>query len=156
MSARKIIAQNRKARFNYAIEETFEAGLVLLGTEVKSLRNGRASIQESYACEEQSGEIFLINSDIPEYPHASRFNHEPKRPRKLLLKSRELKRLLGKIKRSGYTLVPLSLYFNERNWAKLEIALARGKTNVDKRETIKNRDWQRDKARIMSNYNKNR
>ncbi|MDR1365615.1 MAG: SsrA-binding protein SmpB [Holosporales bacterium] len=150
---KKIVVQNRRAKFNYIIEETFEAGLILHGSEVKSLRTGKASIQESYASEEQDGDIYLINSTIQEYPH-SLFNHEPKRSRKLLLKRKQINKLLGKIKRSGYTLIPLSIYFNERNLAKLELALAKGKSNVDKRETLKKRDWQRDKERIMSNYNK--
>ncbi|MDR1475587.1 MAG: SsrA-binding protein SmpB [Holosporales bacterium] len=150
---KKIVAQNRRAKFDYIIEETIEAGLVLRGSEVKSLRVGKASIQESYASEEQEGEIYLINSTIQEYPH-SLFNHEPKRHRKLLLNRRQINKLLGKVKRNGYTLIPLSIYFNEKNLAKLDLALAKGKSHVDKRETIKKRGWQRDKERIMSNYNK--
>jgi SsrA-binding protein len=143
-----LIAQNRKARHNYLIEESLEAGLVLAGTEVKSLRQGRASIVEAYAADQQ-GELYLFNSHIPIYDAAGRFNHQPKRLRKLLLHSRELARLIGLIRREGYTLVPLSLYFNERGIAKVELGLARGKRKVDKRETEKRRDWQRQKARLM-------
>ncbi len=143
-----LIAQNRKARHNYLIEESLEAGLVLAGTEVKSLRQGRASIVEAYAADRQ-GELYLLNSHIPIYDAAGRFNHQPKRPRKLLLHSRELARLIGLIRREGYTLVPLSLYFNERGIAKVELGLGRGKRKADKRETEKRRDWQRQKARLM-------
>jgi SsrA-binding protein len=143
-----LVAQNRKARHNYFIEESLEAGLALQGTEVKSLRQGRASIIEAYAAE-QGGEIYLLNAQIPRYEAANRFNHEPKRPRKLLLHRRELNRLIGLTKREGYTLVPLRLYFNERGIAKLELGLAKGKRQVDKRETEKKRDWQREKARLM-------
>lgn len=143
-----LVAQNRKARHNYQIEESLEAGLVLTGTEVKSLRQGRASIVEAYAADQQ-GELYLFNSHIPIYDAAGRFNHQPKRARKLLLHSRELARLIGLIRREGYTLVPLSLYFNERGIAKVELGLARGKRRVDKRETEKRRDWQRQKARLM-------
>lgn len=145
---KRLVAQNRRARHDYQIEETLEAGLVLTGTEVKSLRTGRASIGESYASEEK-GEFFLINANIPIYEAASRFNHEPKRPRKLLLKKREMAKLHGAAAREGYTLVPLRLYFTPRGIAKLELGLARGKRQVDKRETEKKRDWQRQKARLM-------
>ena len=143
-----LVAQNRKARHNYLIEDSLEAGLVLTGTEVKSLRQGRASIVEAYAADD-GGELFLFNSHIPIYDPAGRFNHQPKRARKLLLHSREMARLIGLIRREGYTLVPLSLYFNERGIAKVELGLARGKRKVDKRETEKRRDWQRQKARLM-------
>lgn len=143
-----LVAQNRKARHNYQIEESLEAGLVLTGTEVKSLRQGRASIVEAYAADQQ-GELYLFNSHIPMYDAAGRFNHQPKRLRKLLLHSRELARLIGLIRREGYTLVPLSLYFNERGIAKVELGLGRGKRKADKRETEKRRDWQRQKARLM-------
>jgi SsrA-binding protein len=143
-----LVAQNRKARHNYQIEDSLEAGLVLTGTEVKSLRQGRASIVEAYAADQQ-GELYLFNSHIPIYDAAGRFNHQPKRLRKLLLHSRELARLIGLIRREGYTLVPLSLYFNERGIAKVELGLARGKRKADKRETEKRRDWQRQKARLM-------
>ena len=143
-----LVAQNRKARHNYQIEESLEAGLVLTGTEVKSLRQGRASIVEAYAADQQ-GELYLFDSHIPVYDAAGRFNHQPKRLRKLLLHSRELARLIGLIRREGYTLVPLSLYFNERGIAKVELGLGRGKRKADKRETEKRRDWQRQKARLM-------
>lgn len=146
--ARQLIAQNRRARHDYLIEETFEAGLLLTGTEVKSLRASRCSLGESYAAD-QGGELFLLNAHISPYGPASRFNHEPKRPRKLLVHKRELDRLLGLTRRGGYTLVPLSIYFNERGIAKIELGLARGKKKADKRETEKARDWQRDKARLM-------
>ena len=146
---RTLVAQNRKARHNYEIEETLEAGIVLTGTEVKSLRVGRgASIAEAYASDE-GGEIYLINSHIPEFKSANRFNHEPRRPRKLLLHKKQRNTLLGQIRREGYTLVPLSLYFNERGIAKVELGLAKGKSTIDKRETQKKRDWQRQKARLM-------
>ena len=143
-----LVAQNRKARHNYSIEESLEAGLMLTGTEVKSLRQGRASIVESYAADER-GELYLFNAHIPIYDAAGRFNHEPKRPRKLLLHRRELARLIGLIRREGYTLVPLSLYFNERGIAKVQLGLARGKRKADKRESEKRRDWKRQKARLM-------
>ena len=143
-----LVAQNRKARHNYLIEESLEAGLMLTGTEVKSLRQGRASIVEAYGADEQ-GELYLFNAHIPTYDAAGRFNHEPKRPRKLLLHRRELARLIGLIRREGYTLVPLSLYFNERGIAKVQLGLARGKRKVDKRESEKRRDWQHQKARLM-------
>ena len=145
---RRNIAENRKARYNYLIDDTIEAGLVLTGTEVKALREGKANIAESYAASED-GEIWLINSHIPEYLKASRFNHAPRRKRKLLLSKREIARLHDGTARAGMTIVPLRLYFNDRGIAKLEIALARGKKVHDKRETEKKRDWQRDKARIM-------
>jgi len=134
----KVVADNRKARFNYEIGETFEAGIVLTGSEVKSLRSGRATIGESYA-DARDGEIWLINSNIPEYQQAGRFNHLPKRPRKLLLHQRQINKLAGAVEREGMTVVPLKLYFNERGRAKVEIALARGKKLHDKRETLKRR-----------------
>ena len=146
------VAMNRRARFDYFIDETVEAGLVLQGTEVKSLRNGRASIAESYASEHQ-GEIFLVNSHIPEYTPANRWNHAPKRHRKLLLKKREISRIIGAIQRKGVTLIPIELYFNEKGIAKLNIGLATGKKKADKRQTEKDRDWQRQKARIMNDKN---
>jgi len=144
----RIAAQNRKARHDYFIEETLEAGIMLLGTEVKSLRAGGASIAESYAGP-VDGELFLFNAHIPEYKAAKHFGHEPKRPRKLLLKRREVERLSGAVQRAGITLVPLSLYFNARGIAKVQLGLAKGKRKLDKRETEKKRDWQRDKARLM-------
>jgi SsrA-binding protein len=143
-----LVAQNRKARHNYFIEDRLEAGLVLTGTEVKSLRQGRASIAEAYAGEAH-GELYLLNANIPIYEAASRFNHEPKRPRKLLLHKRQRDRLLGLIRRQGYTLVPLRLYFNPRGIAKVEVGIARGKRKIDKRETEKQRDWHREKARLL-------
>jgi SsrA-binding protein len=144
----KIVADNRRARFNYEIGEVFEAGIMLTGTEVKSLRTGKATIAESYA-DARGGEIWLINSNIPEYLQASRFNHEPKRRRKLLLHKRQVNRLAGAVEREGMTLVPLRLYFNERGRAKLELALGRGKKLHDKRETLKKRSWERERGRLM-------
>jgi SsrA-binding protein len=142
------VAQNRKARHNYLIEESLEVGLVLTGSEVKSLRLGRASISEAYASDD-AGELYLFNSHIPVYDPAGRFNHEPKRRRKLLLRRREMARLVGLVRREGYTLVPLSLYFNDRGIAKIELGFGRGKRKADKRETEKRRDWQRQKGRLM-------
>jgi SsrA-binding protein len=144
----KIVADNRKARFNYEIGEVFEAGIMLTGTEVKSLRTGKATIAESYA-DAREGEIWLINSNIPEYLQASRFNHEPKRRRKLLLHKSQVNKLAGAVEREGMTLVPLRLYFNERGRAKLELALGRGKKLHDKRETLKKRSWDRERGRLM-------
>jgi SsrA-binding protein len=147
-AAVRVIAQNRKARHNYHIEDSLEAGIVLSGSEVKSLREGRGNIQESYATE-QDGEIFLVNAYIPEYRQAGPQNHEPRRARKLLLNRREISRLIGAVQREGMTLVPLQIYFNARGLAKVELALARGKRQYDKREAEKQRDWQRQKARLM-------
>jgi len=147
----RVVAENRKARYNYHLEETVEAGIALVGTEVKSLREGRANIAESYA-EIRGGEVWLVNAHIPEYAHGNIHNHEPRRPRKLLLKRREIKRLTGAVDRRGYTLVPLKLYFNARGMAKLLLALGKGKRAVDKREDIKKRDWQRQKARLMKDH----
>ncbi len=145
----KIVADNRKARFNYEIGEVFEAGIMLTGTEVKSLRSGKATIAESYA-DSRGGEIWLINSNIPEYLQAtSRFNHEPKRRRKLLLHKSQVNKLAGAVEREGMTLVPLRLYFNERGRAKIEIALGRGKKLHDKRETLKKRSWDRERGRLL-------
>ena len=145
---RKVIADNRKARFNFEIGETFEAGIQLLGTEVKSLRANKATIAESYVSPE-NGEIWLINSYIPEYLQANKFNHDPRRHRKLLLHRRQVDQLMNGVQRDGMTIVPLKMYFNDRGIAKIEIALARGKKIHDKRETEKKRDWQREKARLM-------
>ncbi len=145
---RKIVAQNRKAWHNYHIAERFEAGIALTGTEVKSLRQGRASMGEAYAVE-RGGEIYLINAHIAEYDAGGRFNHAPTRARKLLLKKREIRKLIGSLRRGGMTLVPLSLYFNERGRAKVEIALASGKRKYDKRQAEKERDWKRNKQRLM-------
>ncbi|HVC57645.1 MAG TPA: SsrA-binding protein SmpB [Stellaceae bacterium] len=141
-------AQNRRARHEYLIEDTLEVGLVLHGTEVKSLRQGGASIAEAYA-DETGGELFLVNANIPEYKAASHFSHPPRRPRKLLLHRKEMNRLLGAIRREGMTLVPLAIYFNVRGRAKVELGLARGKRKADKRAAERDRDWQRSRARIM-------
>ena len=146
--SRKNIAENRKARHAYHIGETFEAGIQLAGTEVKSLRQSKANIAESYVSPER-GEMWLINANIPEYLQANRFNHDPRRPRKLLLHKRQVNRLAGAVQREGMTIVPLRLYFNDRGRAKLEIALAQGKKLHDKRETEKARDWQREKGRLL-------
>ena len=144
----KTIAENRRARFDYAVEETFEAGISLVGTEVKSLRIGQANIAESYAAIEK-GEVMLINANIPIYAPASQFNHLPTRPRKLLLKRREISKLWNETQRKGRTIVPLKMYFNDRGKVKLLIGVALGKDKGDKRDTVKKRDWQRDKARLM-------
>ena len=147
----KTVAENRRARFDYHIEDVFEAGIMLTGTEVKSLRFGEGSIAESYA-EIKNGEAWLVNSNVPEFSHGNRFNHQPKRLRKLLLKEREIAKFHGAVERKGMTLVPLSVYFNARGRAKVELALAKGKNVADKRATIKERDWKRDQARIMRDY----
>jgi len=153
----KVVAENRKARFNYAIEDTVEAGIALTGTEVKSIRNGKTTIAESYA-DTKGGEIWLINANIPEYLQANRFNHEPKRPRKLLLHRKQINKLMGAVDRDGMTLIPLKLYFNERGRAKLLLArgraklllaVAKGKKLHDKRESEKKRDWGREKGRLL-------
>ena len=145
----KVVADNRKARFNYAIEDTFEAGVALTGTEVKSIRNGKATIGESYA-DSRDGEIWLINANIPEYLQGNRFNHVPKRPRKLLLHRRQINVLIGAIQREGRTVVPLEVYFNEKGRAKVQIALVTGKQAHDKRQAIKDRDWKRQRARLLA------
>ena len=147
-SERKYAAQNRRARHDYSIDETLEAGIMLLGTEVKSLREGKASLQEAFA-QAKDGHLYLLNAFIPEYTAANRFNHVPKRPRRLLVHKRERDRLLMAVKRDGMTLIPLSMYFNARGIAKVELGLAKGKRKADKRQAIKARDWQRDKARLM-------
>ncbi|MEW5962032.1 MAG: SsrA-binding protein SmpB [Pseudomonadota bacterium] len=148
-AGRRLVAENRKARFEYIITDTIEAGIALLGTEVKSLRRGQANIAESYAAVEDGG-LWLINATIPEYPGAGAFfQHEPRRKRKLLLKAREIHKLAIAVDRQGMTLVPLELYFNERGIAKLKLALVKGKKLHDKREDEKKRDWQREKARLM-------
>ena len=146
--AQKLIAENRRARYDYFIEESLEAGLSLTGSEVKSLRLGRANVAEAYAAVE-GREIVLINSYIPEYASASRFNHEPRRPRKLLLHRKQINRLIGAVNRDGRTIIPMRLYWNEKGLAKLELAVAKGKKAHDKREAQADRDWQRDKARLM-------
>jgi SsrA-binding protein len=146
--AYKLVADNRKARFNYEILDAFEAGIALTGTEVKSLRVGKATIGESYAG--PSGEEFLLfNADIPEYLQANRFNHGTKRPRRLLLHKRQIDKLIGATQREGFTVIPLKIYFNDRGRAKVELGLGRGKKLHDKRETEKERSWNREKARLM-------
>ena len=144
----KIVAENRRARFEYFLEQFFEAGIALTGTEVKSLRFGEGSIAESYA-ELKGEEVNLINANIPEFSHGNRHNHEPKRPRRLLLHSREIDKLRNGVSREGMTLIPLSIYFNGRGRAKVELALAKGKKLHDKRETAKDRDWKREQARLL-------
>ena len=148
---RKVVAENRRARFDYAVEEVFEAGIALTDTEVKSLRFGEGSIAESYA-EVKEGEVWLINSNIPEFSHGNRFNHEPKRPRKLLLKGREIAKLFGAVARQGMTLVPLSVYFNARGRAKVELALAKGRKLHDKREHEKEMDWKKEQGRLLRQH----
>lgn len=146
-----LVAENRRARFDYEILDTLEAGIVLTGSEVRSLRTGKAQITESYASPER-GELWLINAHIPEYVQANRFNHAEKRPRKLLVSKRERDRLIGEVQKAGHTIVPLKLYFNERGLAKLLLGVAKGKQGVDKRQTQKERDWQRQKSRLLKTY----
>jgi SsrA-binding protein len=146
----KVVADNRRARFNYELGETFEAGIALTGTEVKALRQGKATIAESYA-DSRDGELWLVNANIPEYLQGGRFNHAPKRPRKLLLHKRQIHKLAGAVDREGMTIVPLKLYFNEKGRAKLEIAVARGKKLHDKRETERKRSWERERGRLLRN-----
>ena len=146
--ASRIAAANRRARFNYEIGQTYEAGIALTGTEVKSLREGRSNISDAYAGE-KNGEMWLYNAYIQEYLQANRFNHETRRPRKLLLHKREIGRLIGAVEREGMTIVPLKVFFNDRGRAKVELAVARGKKLHDKRETSKKRDWNREKSRLM-------
>lgn len=152
----KLIAQHKRARYDYEILESLEAGIILLGSEVKSLRFGKTSINEAYAGEmaDDPTAIYLFNANISEYNNADKFGHDPKRPRKLLLKAREVKRLLGNVRKKGYTIVPLCFYFNQFGKAKIEIGLGRGKNVVDKRETIKERDWNREKSRVLRDNNR--
>lgn len=145
---KKVVAENRRARYDYAIDTVYEAGIALTGTEVKSLRFGEGSIAESYA-EVKDEQVWLINSNIPEYSHGNRENHEPKRPRKLLLHAREIAKMHGAVARQGMTLVPLSVFFNGRGRAKVELALAKGKKAPDKRAATKDREWKREQGRIM-------
>ena len=147
-SQNRSIAENRRARYDFTIEDTFEAGLALVGTEVKALREGRANIAESYASVE-GNDVWLINANIPVYAPASQFNHDPRRHRKLLLKRKEINRLMGETQRKGRTIVPLKLYFNNRGIVKLLIGIGVGKRDIDKRETKKKRDWQKQQARLM-------
>ena len=144
----RVVADNRKARYNYEIGEVFEAGIALTGSEVKSLRSGKATIAESYA-DARAGDIWMVNANIPEYLQAGRFNHLPKRPRRLLLHRHQINKLMGAVEREGMTLVPLKLYFNEKGRAKIEIALARGKKLYDKRQTEKKRSWERERGRLL-------
>lgn len=153
---KKLVAQNKRARFEYEILEVLEAGIVLMGSEVKSIRQGRASINESHVAEKvdpisHTAELYLLNANISVYEQAHQFNHEPTRPRKLLVHKRQRNKFLGSIRRKGLTMVPLSMYFNEKGYLKIEIALGKGKKLTDKRETIKERDWNRDKARLFRN-----
>lgn len=148
---KKIVAENRRARFDYAVQDTFEAGIALTGTEVKSLRFGEGSIAESYA-EVKDGEVWLVNANVPEFSHGNRYNHEPKRPRKLLLKEREIAKLHGAVAREGMTLVPLTVYFNGRGRAKVELALAKGRKAPDKREYQKERDWKKEQGRLLREH----
>ena len=148
---KKVVAENRRARFDYAIDEVFEAGIVLTGTELKSLRFGEGSIAEAYA-EVKDGEVVLVNSNIPEFSHGNRFNHEPKRPRKLLLNARVIYKFFGAVARQGMTLVPLSIYFNAQGRAKVELALARGRKAHDKREHEKEKDWKREQGRLLRQH----
>jgi SsrA-binding protein len=145
----KVAADNRRARFDYELGEVVEAGIMLTGTEVKSLRAGKATVAESYAAVDRSGELMLYNANIPEYLQGNRFNHEPKRPRKLLLHAREIAKFAKGVEREGMTIVPLRIYFNDKGRAKIAIALGRGKKLHDKRETEKARDWNRDKGRLL-------
>jgi SsrA-binding protein len=147
----KVVAENRRAKFDYSIAEVFEAGIALTGTEVKSLRFGEGTIGDSYA-EVKGNEVWLVNSHIPEFSHGNRNNHEPRRLRKLLLSQREIRKLYGAVAREGMTLVPLSVYFNNRGRAKVELALAKGKKAPDKREATKEREWKRDQARLMKQH----
>lgn len=144
----KVVAENRRARYEYFLDEFIEAGIALTGTEVKSLRFGEGSIAESYA-EVKGDEVWLVNANVPEFSHGNRFNHEPKRPRKLLLHSRQIDKLRDAVSRQGMTLIPLSIYFNGRGRAKVELALARGKKLHDKRDTEKARDWKREQGRLL-------
>jgi SsrA-binding protein len=145
----KVVSENRRARFDYEIGETFEAGMMLTGTEVKSLRTGKATVAEAYAAADRAGEMILYNANIPEYLQANRFNHEPRRPRKLLLHAKEIVKLANGVEREGMTIVPLRIYFNEQGRAKIALALAKGKKLHDKREADKQRDWGREKSRLM-------
>tara|TARA_R110000824_G_scaffold12043_6_gene52995 strand:- start:11714 stop:12196 length:483 start_codon:yes stop_codon:yes gene_type:complete len=148
---KKIVAENRRARYDYYLDDKFEAGIMLTGTEVKSLRFGSGAIAESYA-EVKGDEVWLINANIPEWSHGNRYNHTPTRPRKLLLKRREINKLHGAVMRKGMTIVPLSIYFNSKGKAKLELALAKGKKAPDKRQTEKDRDWKRQQGRLMREH----
>lgn len=151
MSKYKEIGVNRKAHYDYEITDTWEAGMVLFGTEVKSLRNNKVNLSDAYAGLTVDNEVFVYQMNIPKYSMAKLTNHEPKRNRKLLLKKREIKKLIGLLKKSGYSLIPLKIYFNEKGFVKLSIGLGKGKRNIDKRQTIKEREWNREKSRILKN-----
>ncbi len=151
MSKYKEIGVNRKARYDYEITDTLEAGIVLFGTEVKSLRNNKVNLTDSYAGLTADNEVFLYQMGIPKYSMANLTNHEPKRNRKLLLKKREIQKLIGALKKNGYSLIPLKIYFNEKGFVKISLGLGKGKKNIDKRETIKEREWNRAKSRILKN-----
>ena len=151
-SPNRVVADNRKARFNYEIVDTLEAGIALTGTEVKSLRQGKATIGEAYAGP-SGNELFLFNAYIPEYLQANRFNHETRRPRRLLLHKRQIDKFLGATQREGFTVIPLKIYFNEKGRAKVELGLGRGKKLHDKRESEKKKDWDRERARLMREKN---
>ncbi len=144
----KIVAKNKRAQFDYFIDERFEAGIILTGSEVKSIRMGKIALTDSHAAED-NGEIYLYNCHIDEYEKANRFNHATRRPRKLLLKSKEIQKIIGKIKLKGYTLIALCMYFNKKNMVKVELGLSRGKKQHDKRQTIKEKDWQREQGRLI-------
>ena len=147
----RVVAENRRARYDYFLDDKFEAGIMLTGTEVKSLRAGSGTIAESYA-EVKDDEVWLINANIPEWSHGNRYNHTPTRPRKLLLNRRQINKLHGAVMRKGMTIVPLSIYFNSKGRAKLELALAKGKKAPDKRQTEKDRDWKRQQGRLMREH----
>lgn len=154
MSEYKEVGYNRKANYDYEIVEKLEAGIVLCGTEVKALRAHKVNLADAYAGLSKDNEVFIYQMHIPEYSLANRMNHEPKRPRKLLLRKKQIRKLIGQLKRGGYSLVPISMYFNEKGFVKLSIGLGKGKKNIDKRETIKQREWNREKSRIMKNHNR--
>ena len=153
MADYKEVGYNRKANFDYEILEKFEAGIVLRGSEVKSLRTHKVNMTDSYAGLSKNNEVFIYQMQIPEYSLANRMNHEPKRSRKLLLRKKQIQKLIGQLKKGGYTLVPISIYFNEKGFVKLSIGLGKGKKNVDKRQTIKEREWNREKSRILKSRN---
>lgn len=154
MGSYKEVGYNRKANYDYEILEKIEAGIVLLGSEVKSLRTHKVNLSDAYAGLSKDNEIFIYQMHIPEYSLANRMNHDPKRSRKLLMRKKQINKLVGQLKRGGYSLIPISIYFNEKGFVKLSIGLGKGKKNIDKRETIKQREWNREKSRIMKNQNK--
>lgn len=155
MSKYKEIGVNKKANYDYEITEKFEAGIVLFGTEVKSLRNCKVNLADSYAGLTADSEVLIYQMNIPKYPLANQMNHEPKRNRKLLLRKKEIRRLIGSVKKNGFSLIPLKIYFNEKGFVKISLGLGKGKRNIDKRQTIKEREWNREKARILKNNGRN-